>query len=418
MKRRSFISSATGMALMPSINVLGANRRLTVIAAGMGGRGMTIASGLEALPNVEVKAVYDVDSVRARYAARVVGRVNGRKIGHGTDFRRGLEEKDVDVLAITTSNHWHAPAAVLAASAGKHVYVEKPCSHNPHEGELLIAAARRHDVRVQHGTQRRSRPGEVAAMRRLQEGAIGRITFAQCYHRANRPTIGLGKSVKVPNYLNYDLWQGPAPRRPYKDNLLHYNWHWHWHWGNGELGNNGIHRIDIARAVLGVDFPVHVTSSGGRFAFEDDQETPDTQTATFRFPNGSVIGWEGLSCNPQHLHPGRADIIFYGDGGSAAFTGVGGWIYDEQGKEVERFRGNGGQHEHLENFVAAIRGEAELNAEIAEGHKSTLLCHLGNIAYRTGRSLNCDPSTGRILDDSGAARYWRRDYEPGWAPAV
>ncbi|MGB0578108.1 MAG: Gfo/Idh/MocA family protein [Limisphaerales bacterium] len=416
MKRRTFLQIA---ALAPSINALGANRSLTIVAAGMGGRGMTLSSELEAMPNLNVKAVYDVDETRARYAAQMVGRVNGRTIEYGQDFRRGLETKDVDALVIATCNHWHAPAAILGASAGKHVYVEKPCSHNPHEGELMIAAAKKHGVRIQHGTQRRSVPGVVAGIQQLREGAIGRIYFAQCYYRSARPSIGVGKPVRVPTYLNYDLWQGPATRRPYKDNLLHYNWHWHWHWGNGELGNNGVHKIDIARAVLGVEFPTQVTSNGGRFVYpEDDQETPDTQTATFRFANGSAIGWEGLSCNPRRPFEDNSDIIFYGEGGTARMNNSGYTLLDERGKQFEQKRSHGGQKEHLENFVAAIRGEAELNAEINEGHRSALLCHLGNIAYRTESTLRCDPKNGHISGNRAAEAMWSREYESGWNPKV
>jgi len=417
MNRRTFLQ--TSAILVPSLNALGANRSLTIVVAGMGGRGMTLASELEALPNVRVKAVYDVDETRARYAAHVVGRVNGRTIGHGQDFRRGLEDKDVDALVIATCNHWHAPAAILGATAGKHVYVEKPCSHSPREGELMIAAAKKYDVRIQHGTQRRSVPGSVAGVKRLLESAIGRIYFIQCYYRNQRPSIGVGVPVKIPSYLDFDLWQGPAPRRPYKDNLLHYNWHWHWHWGNGELGNNGVHKIDIARAVLGVDFPTQVTSSGGRFVYpDDDQETPDTQTATFKFANGSAISWEGLSCNPQRPFKDNAGIIFYGEGGTARMNNSSYALLDERGKQFEHQRSHAGQKEHLENFVAAIRGETSLNAEITEGHRSALLCHLGNIAYRTGETLKCDPGNGRIVGDTPAQKMWSREYEDGWKPVV
>ncbi|MBG88954.1 MAG: dehydrogenase [Verrucomicrobiales bacterium] len=419
MTRRSFLQSTACLSLAPSLHAAGANRNVTVIVAGMGGRGTGLARELETFPNVSVKAVYDVDETRARYAAHVVGRVNGRTIGHGQDFRRALEAKDVDALVIATSNHWHAPAAILGASAGKHVYVEKPCSHSPREGELMIAAAKKYDVRIQHGTQRRSVPGSVAGMKRLIEGAIGRIYFAQCYYRNARPTIGVGKQTKTPAYLDYDLWQGPAPRRPYKDNLLHYNWHWHWHWGNGELGNNGVHKVDVARAVLGVDFPVQVTSNGGRFVYpEDDQETPDTQTATFKFANGTAIAWEGLSCHPRRPFADNSDIVFYGEGGIARMDNSGYTLLDERGREFESKRSHGGQKEHLENFVAAIRGEAKLNAEITEGHRSALLCHLGNIAYRTGITLKCRPTDGQIVDNPAAEKLWAREYESGWEPKL
>lgn len=422
MKRRTFLQStaaAAGSLSVPSLHAAGSNRKLVVAAMGMGGRGMTLASGLEELNDVEVKSLYDVDSVRAEYAAHVVGKVQGREdIEFGQDFREALDDPDIDALVIASSNHWHAPATVLAAAAGKHVYVEKPCSHNPHEGELMIAASEQFDRRIQHGTQRRSRPGELAGLARLREGAIGRPYYAHCYYRAARPSLGNGEPAEVPDYLDYDLWQGPAPRTPYLDNRIHYNWHWFWRWGNGELGNNGVHRIDIAREALGVDFPVHVISSGGRYRYpDDDQETPDTQIATFRFEGERSITWEGLSCNRKHPGGRGEETWIYASGGSAVFTGAGYRLFDEGGVEFEARNGNGGQREHLENFVAAIREETELNAEITEGHRSTLLCHLGNIAYRTGRALDCDPGNGgRILDDSEAMHFWKREYEPGWEP--
>jgi len=425
MNRRTFLhntaAAASASCAAPSLHAAGANNKIVVAAMGMGGRGMTLASGLEELENVAVKSLYDVDATRAEYAAHVVGKVRGRNdLVFGQDFRKALEDPDIDALVIASSNHWHAPAAILGASAGKHVYVEKPCSHNPHEGELMIAASEKFDRRIQHGTQRRSRPGEIAGLARLREGAIGRLYYAHCYYRATRPTLGNGKPATVPDYLDYELWQGPAPRTPYLDNRLHYNWHWFWQWGNGELGNNGVHRLDIAREALGVDFPIHVTSSGGRYRYpDDDQETPDTQIATFQFERDRSITWEGLSCNRKHPGGRGEETWIYGEGGSAVFTGSGYKLFDENGREFETKGGNGGQREHLENFVAAILGEEDLNADIVEGHRSALLCHLGNIAYRTGRALNCDPADGgRILGDPEAMRFWKRDYEEGWEPVM
>ena len=272
MKRRDFNQTVAGtvsasLIAAPALAQRGANDKIVIAAMGMGGRGTRLASEFEALDNIEVKAVYDVDRTRAESAANAVSKVNGRTIDHGQDFRKVLEDKDVDALVIASSNHWHAPAAVMAAAAGKHVYVEKPCCHTPREGELMVEAARKYGRQIQHGTQRRSRPSLIEGLARLREGAIGRVYYAKCYYRANRPSLGNGKEVAPPDYLDYDLWQGPAPRRSYLDNRIHYNWHWFWHWGNGELGNNGVHRIDIARAGLGVDYPVQVISSGGRYRF-------------------------------------------------------------------------------------------------------------------------------------------------------
>ena len=424
MKRRAFSRTIAGVATSGLLSAKaatakpGANDKIVIASMGMGGRGTKIASGFEALDGVEIKAVYDVDRTRAAAAALAVGKVNGRTIGHGQDFRKILEDPEIDALTITCSNHWHGPAAVMAAAAGKHVYVEKPCSHNPHEGELMVAAARKYDIRMQHGTQRRSRPALREGIARLHEGAIGNVYYAKCYYRGKRPSLGNGVEIEAPDDLDYDLWQGPAPRRPYLDNRIHYNWHWFWHWGNGELGNNGVHHVDIARFVLGVDFPEQVTSSGGRYRYpEDDQETPDTQDAVFKFPGGKAISWEALSCHPQW--PGKKkDIWFYGSEGSAAITGVGYQLFDLDGKLIGESEGESGEKQHLENFISSIREGTPLNAEIEEGHKSTLLCHLGNIAYRNGRTLNCNPANGKILDDVESMALWSRDYEKGWEVEV
>jgi hypothetical protein len=210
---------------------------------------------------------------------------------------------------------------------------------------------------------------------------------------------------------------GPAPRTPYLDNRVPYNWHWFWHWGNGELGNNGVHALDACRWGLGVDFPVRVTSSGGRYWFDDDQETPDSHVVAFEFPGGKQIVWDGMSCNRK----GCGFVTFYGSGGSLALDGTGGYVvYNEGVEEVGRDKGPLGDDEHIADFLAACRGGDPLSvsAEIEDAQRSTLLCHLGNIAHRTGRTLNCRPEDGRILSDDGAMAYWRRDYEPGWEPTV
>ena len=425
MDRRTFFATTAGTAAAtlikrtPAVGAAGANDKIVIAAMGMGGQGTTLASGFEGLEGVEVKSVFDVDKTRTAKAAEAVGKVNGREIAHGQDFREILDDKDVDAMVIATCNHWHAPATLLGCAAGKHVYVEKPCSQNPREGELMVAASRKYDKRVQQGTQRRSRPKVAEGLRRLHEGAIGRIYYAHCCYRSARPSLGVGKQVPVPEHLDYDLWQGPAPRRPYKDNLIHYNWHWHWHWGNGELGNNGVHFVDIARAGLRVKYPEHVISSGGRWHWQgDDQETPDTQIATFKFPDGKAITWEALSCNRGRRGKPEDEIWFYGDGGSAAFTGAGYTIYDPQQQEIERQHGEAGLTAHLENFVDAVRNGSELAADIVKGHRSALLSHLGNIAYRTGRALVCDPKDGTIVNDEEAMAFWSRDYEPGWEPKV
>ena len=242
--------------------------------------------------------------------------------------------------------------------------------------------------------------------------------LAKSWYINNRPPIGKGKLADPPKGLDYDLWQGPAPRRPFKDNYLHYNWHWFWHWGNGELGNNGVHTIDVCRWGLGVDYPTRVTSCGGRYRYDDDQETPDTLTVSYEFADKKLITWEGLSCN---TNPGGSafDIVFYGEKGSLVLKDSGYTVHDVKGKEISKApAAKANMNEHIGNWIAAIREGAKLNSEIGEGHKRTLMCHLGNIAYRTGRALRCEPKAGHIVDDKDAMALWQRVYEKGWEPKV
>jgi predicted dehydrogenase len=391
----------------------------TVVVGVMGmSRGRSLAVNFARQPGVVVKYVCDADRSRAESGAKAVEGEVGKAPQAVGDFRRILDDKDVQALVCAAPNHWHGPATVLACVAGKHVYVEKPCCHNPYEGELMVQAARKYDRCVQVGTQRRSGPGTIEAVHKLRKGVIGRVYLVRSWYSNLRPSIGQGRPAAVPANLDYDLWQGPAPRVPYLDNRVHYNWHWFWHWGNGELGNNGVHTLDLCRWGLEVGYPTRVTSSGGRYRYDDDQETPDTHTVCFEFEGKRQITWQGLSCNKHS----RGFVTFYGENGALELESNGSHtVYDARDKEVETSgSASAGDIEHLENFLHAVRRDAPsgLNAEIEEGHKSALLCHLGNIAHRTGRSLNCDPANGHILDDEEAMSHWKREYEPGWEPKV
>jgi predicted dehydrogenase len=283
---------------------------------------------------------------------------------------------------------------------------------------MMVQAARKHKRHVQMGNQRRSWERVIEGIQRVREGAIGRAYLAQSWYASIRGSIGRGKQTDPPKNLDYALWQGPAPERPFRDNYLHYNWHWFWHWGNGELGNNGVHMIDLCRWGLEVDYPIRVTSSGGRYRYNDDQETPDTHLVAFEFEGKKSVTWEGLSC--AGMPDGqKADVIFYGEKGSLRISGGGYTIHDIKGKEIEKSApGGASDNLHFNNFLAAIRNGTKLNSEIEEGHKSTLLCHLGNIAHRTGRTLKCSPKDGRILDDREALAFWKREYAKGWEPSV
>ena len=394
------------------------SEQITVGVMGLS-RGLGLCGTFGAQPGVRLKYICDVDSERLANGLGKIEKSSEQRPEGVDDFRRILDDPEVDVLVCAAPNHWHAPASILACSAGKHVYVEKPCSHNAQEGELLVEASRKYNRAVQMGSQRRSSPGYVAAIQALRERAIGRVYLARSWYNNLRDSIGTGAPAEVPSRLNYELWQGPAPRMPYIDNRVHYNWHWFWHWGNGELGNNGVHALDICRWGLGVDYPVKVTSAGGRYRFADDQETPDTHSVAYEFEGGQMATWEGLSCNKHRVSSGF--VAFFGEEGTLEIDGGGNFkIFDKDDKVVREEQSGYQDADHVANLLAAIRSDKprELNAEILEGHKSTLLCHLGNIAQRVGRTLHCDAKDGRIRDDKEAMQLWGRDYESGWEPVV
>ena len=382
--------------------------------------------------NCEIIAICDVDTRAEQKCIASIEKISGKRPAAIPDLRKALELKDLDAIVVATPDHWHAPAAILASVAGKHVYLEKPCSHNPNEGELLVAAAAKYKNIIQMGNQRRSFPNVVEGIAELKAGIIGRPYFAKTWYTNNRLSIGAGKEVPVPSWLNYDLWQGPAPRKPYKDNVIHYNWHWFWHWGTGEALNNGTHFVDLARWGLGVDYPVRVTSGGGRYRYKDDWETPDTQVITLEFDNNTSMSWEGLSCNGRPIEGSTVGVIFNGEIGALMIGGGDEYsVFDLQGKLVKKVDSTtqidsrnasnpAGDLDsvHIRNFLDAIRLGKPLNADILSGHKSTLLVQLGNIAQRSGNTLKTDPSNGHIINDPVAAKYWSREYQKGWEPAI
>ncbi len=432
--RRRFLGTAAAAGLSlgwparpADARILGANEKVIVGVMGtsrsgsgrLPGRGAGLAIGMAERPVGEVAYVCDVDRRHLDAAVEDVVRKQERRPKGVKDFREILDDKSVDALIIAAPDHWHAPAAILACAAGKHVYVEKPCSHNAREALLLLEAARRHNRVVQHGTQRRSWPGHIEAIERLRGGEIGKVLFARCFYLFNdRPSIGRGKAVPVPEWLDWTLWQGPAPEREFRDNYVHYNWHWFWHWGTSELGNNGVHTVDICRWGLGVDWPVQVSSMGGRLRHDDDQETPDTNIATFRFEGGRVLAWEGRSWGGRTPADPVHQMAFFGDRGSLTIDGTRYTVFDRLGNEIAKGSSNGGDAAHLQNFLDAIKGGAKLYAEIEEGVKSTMLCHLGNISYRTGRTIHFDPQARKIVGGGEAEALWGREYRPGWEPKV
>jgi len=421
--RRVFLSATAAAAAATTVASASAapSPAEKVVIGVMGvSRGSALANVFASLPDVEVRYVCDTDQNRLNAFQESLAKKVSYEVKGVQDFRRILDDAEVDALVCAAPNHWHAPASILACVAGKHVYVEKPCSHNAREGELLIEAARKYKRCVQMGNQRRSGDKITEAMQLLHSGRIGRVYYSRSWYAATRGPIGTGTPAEVPPHIDYDLWQGPAPRQPFTSNRLHYNWHWVWHYGNGELGNNGIHSIDLSRWGLQVDYPTRVVSSGGRWVFDDDQQTADTHVVSFEFPGEKQIVWECLSCNRYGMDGTGFGATFHGEKGTLRLSEWGYKLFDEKGKETETVNGSDGLKAHIENFVAAVRANDSglLHSEIEEGHKSTLLCHLGNIAHRTGDSLKCDPANGRILSNDEAMKLWSREYEPGWEPKV
>jgi predicted dehydrogenase len=439
--RRDFLKKATAVG----IGALGASRgaspllamdgspaeKMVVAIMGLNGRGMVPARAFAGGPNTTVGYLIDVDSTVLAKAAAEVSKLQATPPKTVTDFRRALQDKSVDALVIAAPDHWHAPATILALDAGKNVYVEKPSGHDAREDELIVEAARKHPrLKVQLGTQARSGPHFIEALHIVRDGGIGTPYLARGWYANTRGSIGRGKVVPVPANLDYEMWQGPAPRTPYRDNVIHYNWHWFTNWGTGEICNNGTHEIDVARWMLGVDYPTSVMSTGGRFHFADDWQFPDTQEATFVFDGGKSIVWQGQSCNGLELYQRSRGTTVLGTNGSVVVDRDGYVHYDLKNKIVKEVKAapKGDALNtvgddwltalHIENFINAVRTGTPLSAPIEDGAKTGMLCHLGTISQQVGRKLAIDPRTGHIVGDAAAARLWGREYDPRWKPVV
>lgn len=425
-------SAAGKQPQMTAARKIGANDRISAAVIGCNGRGMAHIDCLANLPGVEISYICDVDKrAVAKGVKEAAAKQNSEPKGLD-DFRTMLADPSVDVVTIATPDHWHTPMAILAMAAGKHVYLEKPCSHNPYEGELLIQAVNKYQRVFQMGAQRRSFPHLRSIIPEIHNGLIGKTYFGRAWYDNDRGSIGHGKLAPVPDWLDYELWQGPAPRRPFIDNLIHYNWHWRWLYGTGEALNNGTHEVDVCRWALGVNWPTRVASNGGRYAFQDDWETPDTQTIAWDFPEGKTLSWEGRSCNDFPVEKLARGALIYGTEGTALLDGNAYTIYDRKKKIIKQAKsdvvadptntvsasGLALDQLHFANFVDCVRTGATPNDPVEEGHKSVALLHLGNISWRVGRELHCDTSNGHILHDHDAMKLWRRKYEHGWEPKV
>jgi predicted dehydrogenase len=436
--RREFLDAlavgAAGLAVGTTAKsygqILGSNDRLNFAIIGLNGRAYAHLSSLKANQSAaRISHVCDVDSNILRKFADRARQETGEAPATDKDFRRILELKDVDAITIATPDHWHTPMAIAALQAGKHVYVEKPCSHNPAEGEMLVQAQRKYQKLVQMGTQQRSSAHTIEVVEKIHAGIIGRPYFAKAWYVNLRKSIGTGKGAPVPPQFDWDLWQGPAPRRPYTDNLHPYNWHWFRIYGTGETLNNGTHEVDVCRWALGVDYPERVASSGGRYHFKDDWEFYDTLVTSFEYED-KMISWEGKSCQGMKYYGRDRGSIIMGTTGTVLIDRDGYEIYDLKGDKTSEFKvGNRTSSSdvigrdsmtdaHFANFIAAIQKGEKLNTPIAVGNVAVTMLQLSNIAWEVNRELRLDTKDGRIQGDPEAMKMWGREYEPGWAPHV
>jgi predicted dehydrogenase len=406
--RRTFLGGASASLLvLPFRSDRAApSERVRVAVIGLRNRGTDHAKLFASDPGAEVVAVCDVDDSMFARPVKAVESATGKAPRTEKDFRRLLDDRTIDAVTIATPDHWHALMAVMACQAGKDAYVEKPASHNMVEGRRMVEAARKYRRVVQLGTQSRSAPSTAEAIERVRGGAVGKVGMARAWIHQKRVNIGHGQPGPVPPGVDYAMWQGPAPDRPFYQNRFHYNWHWFWNWGTGELGNNGIHGVDVARWGLGVDAPLGVASGGGKFIFDDDQEVPDTQITTWEFPNACLV-WEHRMWSKHPAEGSSFGIAFYGDRGTL-IVGEKGW-HIEDGDGSKGQRGPDGQERHVRNFVDCVRSREKPNADIEIGHLSTRLCHLGNIAFRVGKKLTFD-APREAFHDTEANSLLSREY--------
>jgi predicted dehydrogenase len=413
MNRRSFLKSSVAAAPLSAASARLPSDQLRVAVVGVRGRGRSHIRGFAESPDTVVTTLCDVDLNIVGPAQKILADAGAPKPKVVQDFRRVLDDKDIDIVSIATPDHWHALGAIWACQAGKDVYVEKPVSHNVSEGRRIVEAARKYGRIVQTGTQSRSVPALQQAMKFMHDGGIGKIYMAKglCYKR--RKSIGNTPDGPAPEGVDYNLWLGPAPERPYSRNRFHYNWHWIWDYGTTDMGNQGIHQMDIARWGLNKhELPTKIHGAGEKFVYDDDQETPNTQISTFEYDDALLVfEVRGLLTNDEKgVTVGN---IFYGSDGYLTI-GRDGWksYLGEKGEPGPSESETDEGPSHFQNFADAVkkRDRSVLNADILEGHLSSALCHLGNISYRTGRKLTFDPSWENFPGDDEANAYLTRRY--------
>jgi len=436
--RREFLDTlavgAAGMAIGATAKsygqILGANDRLNFAVIGLHGRAYAHLSSLKANKDTSrVSHVCDVDSDILKKFAGDAHSELGYAPATEKDFRHILQLKEVDAITIATPDHWHAPMAIAGLQAGKHVYVEKPCSHNPAEGAMLVAAQQKYGKLVQMGTQQRSSPHTIEIVDKIHNGLIGRAYFAKAWYSNLRKSIGFGKEVPVPLQLDWDLWQGPAPRATYKDNVQPYNWHWFKTYGTGETLNNGTHEVDVCRWALDAGYPQRITSSGGRYHFKDDWQFYDTLVTNFDYGD-KMISWDCKCCQGMKYYSRDRGSVIMGTTGSVLVDRDGYEVYDLKGNKTSEFvtgkatsssdlTGRDSMTDaHFANFIAGIRKGEKLNSPVSVGNVAVTMLQLSNVAWEVSRELELDTSDGTILRDPEAMKMWGREYESGWAPSI
>lgn len=425
--------AAMGMSAKSYGKIIGANDRINVAIMGLGRRlGAYPAPIASKESNVELLYLCDVMQSQRENAAKRFERVLDYKPKLENDFRKIIEDPKVDAIINATPDHWHTPGAIMALKGGKHVYVEKPCSHNMNESELLVAAAKKYNKVVQMGNQQRSSDHTQEIIKEIHNGVIGVPYRAVAFYVSGRGEVPVQKKTAVPTGLDWELWQGPAIHREYTQETWDYNWHWYgWNYGTAEAGNNATHELDVARWALQVAYPESVyVEAGKRHFFDDGWEMYDTMNSTFKFKGDKVITWDGRSRSKHDTYAmgGRGTII-YGSEGTVFVDREKYILYDRNGKIVKESKGGsneagtalggGGDMSttHVMNWFNGIRGNAKLNAHIAEGVISQAMVHYANVAYRIGHGFDIDDVSGRMYDKD-AMKLWGREYEPGWEPKI
>lgn len=434
MDRRKLLITGAAALSIGSRRILGANDRVRMGVIGLGGRGNAHLGGYLSIPGAQVAALCDVNQAARERANARVTKAGQDKAVEFADMRKLFDSKDIDAVSMATPNHWHALGAIWAMQAGKDTYCEKPASYNPFESKQMIATARKYTRMCQIGSQSRSTPHVIEAMQALKEGVIGKVYMAKglCFKR--RKSIGTKPDGKVPPGLDWEMFLGPAPMRPFNELRFAYNWHWFWDTGNGDLGNQGVHQMDIARWGMGVANDhsglKSVVSTGGKYAYDDMQETPNTQLASFDYGDREIVfevrgvltGGEGtLGSGPRATN--AVGNLFYGVDGWMELDGGGYRVYtgeeNKVAKEVKATRGTDGTVRHMENFLAAVKSRdyKTLNAEIEIGAAAADFCHFANISYRAGKRLNWDAAK-RTFDDATANKLLTRDYRKPYVVPV